>query len=220
MEKTALMVWGGWEGHTPRECVDLFAPRLEAHGYLVEISESLDAYLDQERMQRMDLIVQCVTMVAITPEQEKGLLQAVAEGAGFAGWHGGVLDAFRENVDFQWMIGGQWVAHPGDCVSSYRVDVVDTGHPVTRGIQSFSMTDTEQYYCHVDPSNHVLCTTTFTGEYGDNTRYVSGTVMPYAWTRTWGKGRVFVAGWGHTTKDFEVKEARAIMERGLLWASR
>ena len=33
-------------------------------------------------------------------------------------------------------------------------------------------------------------------------------------------GRVFVACWGHTHKDFEVEEAREIVRRGLLWAAR
>jgi len=32
MVKKALMVWGGWEGHEPKQCVDVFAPFLEEQG--------------------------------------------------------------------------------------------------------------------------------------------------------------------------------------------
>ncbi len=44
--KSALMVWGGWEGHQPKQCVDIFAPFLREQGFEVEIADTLDAYLD------------------------------------------------------------------------------------------------------------------------------------------------------------------------------
>lgn len=218
--KKALMVWGGWDGHTPKESTDVFAPLLRQEGYDVEIANTLDAYLDNDKLSALNLIVQCITMAQITGEQEASLLKAVKAGVGFAGWHGGIIDSFRVNTEYQFMTGGQWVAHPGNCIPSYKVEITDPQHEITRGVSSFSLPDTEQYYIHADPGNHVLCTTTFTGEYGDTTQYPAGTVMPYAWTRAYGKGRVFVACWGHTAKDFDVPEARAIALRGLLWASR
>ena len=45
MNKSALMVWGGWSGHSARECTELFGPWLEEQGYEVEISDSTDVYL-------------------------------------------------------------------------------------------------------------------------------------------------------------------------------
>lgn len=218
--KNALVVWGGWEGHTPKPAVDVFVPWLEDHGFDVAVENGLEAYAEADRMAGMDLIVQCVTMDAITKEQEAGLLAAVRAGSGFAGWHGGVVDSFRQNNDYQWMSGAQWVAHPGNCIPTQRVVIVDPDHPVMRGIGDFDLPDTEQYYMHVDPGNHVLATTTFSGEHGDPDLYAPGTVMPYAWTKTWGKGKVFVVAWGHTDKDFNVPEAKEIMCRGFLWASR
>lgn len=220
MSTRALVVWGGWEGHTPLEAVRVFVPRLEARGWTVTVSDTLDAYRELAAMADLGLIVQCWTLGRLEPEQERGLLDAVAGGVGFAGWHGGIIDSFRESSDYQWMTGGQFVGHPGDCVPSYRVEIADREHPITRGIGDFELADTEQYLCHVDPSNSALATTTFTGEHGDATRYRAGTVSPYAWTRTWGEGRVFVAAWGHTDRDFEVPEARVIAERGLVWAAR
>ena len=208
--KQALIVWGGWAGHTPKECAELFAPWLREDGYEVAISNTLDSYLDRDKMLSLSLIVPIWTMGQITMEQEKGLLDAVASGVGIAGWHGGMCDSFRTNTEYQWMTGGQWVAHPGGCIPSYRVRVTRPDHPVTRGINDFTMANTEQYYLHVDPSNEVLATTTFE----------SGCVMPAVWTRMWGRGKVFYCSLGHTFKDFEIPEALEIVRRGMLWASR
>jgi len=218
--KKALVVWGGWKGHTPKESVDVFVPWLREKGYEVDVSETLDAYLDAARMAATDLVVPCWTMGQITGDQRKGLCAAVAAGTGLAGWHGGIIDSFRNDTEYQWMTGSQWVAHPGGCIPSYAVRIADPAHEITRGVGDFTLRETEQYYIHVDPGVHVLCTTVFSGEHGPGDLYPAGTVMPYAYTRGYGKGRVFVACWGHTFKDFEVPQALEIVRRGLLWASR
>ena len=96
--KSALFVWGGWDGHEPKQCVDIFAPFLREQGYQVEIADTLDVYLDTEKMRSLSLIVPVWTMGTITPEQEAGLLEAVKSGVGIAGWHGGMADSFRNNT--------------------------------------------------------------------------------------------------------------------------
>ena len=220
MSKHALIVWGGWNGHTPKESADVFAPLLEEKGFEVKVSDSMDSYLDEDYMKEVSLVVPIWTMGQITGEQEKGLLDAVYNGAGVAGFHGGMIDAFRQNTQYQFMTGANWVSHPGGCIPSYEVRIVDGDHEITKGISNFTLPDTEQYYLHTDPGNHVLTETTFSGEHGDNTQYPAGVVMPYAWTRGWGKGKVFCAAWGHTYKDFDVPEAKEIVLRGMCWAAR
>jgi type 1 glutamine amidotransferase len=215
MPKSALFVWGGWEGHEPRKGVEFFAPILEAAGYAVEVSDTLDTYLDVERLKQLSLIVPVWTMSTITAEQENGLLDAVKSGVGLAGWHGCMADSFRDNTRYQWMVGGQWVAHPGNIID-YEVNIIDHDDPITAGLPDFRM-HSEQYYMHVDPSNEVLATTTFTGEHAD---WIAGTVMPVVWKRRFGAGRVFYSSLGHVRKDFDVPEACEIQRRGMLWASR
>lgn len=212
--KKALMVWGGWSGHEPKTCVAIFAPLLEAAGMEVEISDTLDVYLDEDKMRSLDLIVPIWTMGTITKEQEAGLLTAVKNGVNVGGWHGGTADAFRNNVDYQFMVGGQWVAHPGGVID-YRVNVINQDDPVTQGIPDFDM-HSEQYYMHIDPSNEVLATTTFNGEHAP---WIEGTVMPVVWKRMFGSGRVFYSSLGHVAADFNVPEAKEIQRRGLLWAA-
>lgn len=212
--KKALIVWGGWDGHEPKQCADIFAPILKEQGYEVTVSNTLDAYLDGEFMKRLSLIVPIWTMGTITREQEKGLLDAVRNGIGIAGWHGGMGDSFRNNTEYQFMVGGQWVAHPGGIVD-YEVNIINHEDPITKGIKDFKM-HSEQYYMHVDPSNEVLATTTFSGEHSP---WVKGCVMPVVWKRMWGKGRVFYTSLGHVSKDFSVPEVLEIVKRGMLWAS-
>jgi type 1 glutamine amidotransferase len=214
--KQALMVWGGWDGHAPEQTTALFADFLRRQGFAVTVSASLDSYADAALMGRMDLIVNTVTCGTMNGEQTKGLVKAVRAGAGLAGWHGGICDAFRGNIDYQHMTGGQFLCHPGGNID-YDVAVSAWDDPIMAGIAPFRMTATEQYYMLMDPAVRVLATTTFrAGHAGDD----EGTVMPVAWKRRWGQGRVFVSALGHAVRDFDVPEARLIMERGLLWASR
>jgi hypothetical protein len=154
-------------------------------------------------------------MASITPEQEKGLEEAVKSGVGLAGWHGGLADAFRSNVEYEFMVGGQWVAHPGGIIP-YEVNITNHSEPITAGLSDFKM-NSEQYYMHVDPINEVLATTTFSGEHAP---WIKGVAMPVVWKKMYGRGRVFYTSLGHVARDFDVPQAREIVERGMLWAAR
>jgi len=215
MAKRALMVWGGWEGHEPEAVTNIFAAILRGHGYDVGIETSLDIFLDTGRLAATDLIVPVYTMSTIGKEQEAGLLAAVKAGTGLGGWHGGMADAFRNNTEYQFMVGGQWVAHPGNIID-YTVDITKPDDPIVAGLGTFAM-HSEQYYMHVDPSNEVLATTTYTGEHAP---WIAGVTMPVAWKKRYGEGKVFYSSLGHVAADFDVPEARTIVERGLLWATR
>ena len=216
MAKKAIMVWGGWEGHEPKQCVDIFAPILEEDGFAVTISDTLDTYKDRDLMAEQDLVVPAWTMGQIEGEQEQGLLAAVDRGTGVAGWHGCMADSFRNNTTYQFMVGGQFVAHP-DGIIDYTVNIAAPDDPIVAGLDDFQM-HSEQYYMHTDPGNQVLATTTLEGR--QSAPWVNGTVMPVVWKRAWGAGRVFYSSLGHVARDFDVPEAREIQRRGMLWASR
>lgn len=212
--RKVLYTYGGWEGHEPVQSLDIFMPWLEKEGAEVEAFNSLEPYADPEYMKEIDLVIQTFTMAKISGAQEKGLLTAVREGCGLAGWHGGLCDSFRNNTEYQFMTGGQWVSHPGGVID-YQVQITDKEDPVTSGLSDFDM-NSEQYYLHVDPNMKVLATTTFSDKHAD---WIGGCTMPVVWKKTYGKGRVFYSSLGHVMKDFNVPEALEIMQRGILWAS-
>lgn len=213
--KKVLFVYGGWEGHDPEKTRDLFVPWLRSEGAEVSVFDTLDAYLDEEMMNSLDLIIQIWTMGTITKEQEKGLLKAIKEhGVGIAGWHGGLADSFRNNVEYQFMVGGQWVAHPGGVID-YSVEITDHEDIVTKGLDDFDM-HSEQYYMHVDPNVKVMATTRFTGEHAP---WIDGCTMPVVWKKVYGKGRIFYSALGHVIADFDVPEMLEIQKRGIRWAA-
>ena len=165
-------------------------------------------------MKNTDLIIQYWTMGQITKEQSKALLDAAKSGIGIAGCHGGLGDSFRNNVDYQYMIGGQFVIHPGGLIN-YDVNIVKSNNPITKGIANFHIENTEQYYMHIDPKVKVLATTTFSDTYD---YWIKGTVMPVCWTTNFGKGKVFYLSIGHNPKDFDKIEAWQLLTRGFKWA--
>ena len=214
ISRRALITWGGWEGHEPCQCAEIAASMLKEEGFEVLLENSLEPLADRELIKSLDLIVPVWTMAEIAPEQSAGLRDAVMNGAGIAGWHGAMGDSFRNDTAYQWMVGGQWVAHPGN-ILEYTVNVTEPDDPIMADLSDFKM-KSEQYYMHVDPGNKVLATTRFTGEHAP---WIDGTIMPVIWKRSYGKGRVFYSSLGHVATDFDVPEVAIITRRGMLWAA-
>jgi len=212
--KEALIVWGGWSGHEPEQCARIIEGMLQEEGFKVYLENTTEAFADPS-IAELSLIVPIFTMSKIEKEEVVNLSNAVKGGVGLAGYHGGMCDAFREAVEYQFMCGGQWVAHPGNIID-YRVNITRPDDPVMQELSDFDYRS-EQYYMHVDPSNEVLATTTFSGEHAP---WIEGVVMPVVWKRRHGKGRVFYSSLGHVAREFEVPEMRTILRRGMLWAAR
>lgn len=212
--RTALIVHGGWEGHDPAECAAIYRRWLHEDGFTVRVETSTSAFLDPA-LHELSLIVPVVTMSKIEKAELANLTAAVESGVGLAGHHGGMGDSFRDAVEYQFMVGGQWVAHPGNIID-YTVEITRPDDPIMAGVGNFAYRS-EQYYMHVDPSNEVLATTTFTGEHAP---WIAGVVMPVVWKRRHGAGRVFYSSLGHQAKEFDHPEMATILRRGINWAAR
>ena len=213
-DKKVLVVWGGWEGHKP----ELFASHVE--NWLItekadyKINNGLDAYDDYDELIKYDLIIQSVTMDEISKEQEENLLKAVLSGVGIAGAHGGLVDSFRKNTNYQFMIGGQWVAHPGNIIK-YKVKMLED--ELTSGLSDFEIVS-EQYYMHYDPNVKIIAETKFNDEIYP---WINNVVMPIAWKKMYGKGKVFFISIGHDPDEFMVyKDGWELLIRGFMWAVR
>lgn len=217
-ERSALIVWGGWDGHEPEQVAEIFRRELTARGFTVEVAATLDAFLDGEKLKKLSLIVPVVTMSRISDEQFQPLLEAVLSGVGLGGCHGGMCDAFRENTEWQFMTGGQWVAHPGNDGVEYSVRITQPSHFITQGSPEEFSVKSEQYYLHTDPSNQVLAVTRFPVADGPH-RANEPFDMPVVWTRMHGKGRVFYNSLGHHADVVSQPEVLRLMVRGLLWAA-
>lgn len=213
-KKKAIIVWGGWEGHTPEASANVVKDMLEAQNFDVVLDSSTEAFADP-KLGEFDLIIPAVTMSRIEKEELQNLLASIRAGSGIAGFHGLMCDSFRNEPDYQFMTGGQWVAHPGDIID-YRVEITKSDDPIVAGISDFDFRS-EQYYMHFDPSVEVLATTRFDSTYFEE---INNVVMPVVWKRNYGKGRVFYSSLGHVADEFKVPQMRSIFERGALWAAR
>lgn len=212
--KRALIVWGGWVGHEPKECAEVVERMLKEDGFDVVSQNTTKAFADPD-LKNFSLIVPIVTMSTIEKDEAENLSAAVQSGVGLAGFHGGAGDSFRNEVKYQFIVGGQWVAHPGNVID-YVVNITKPDDPVMQGISDFPY-HSEQYDMHVDPNNDVLATTTFNGEHA---AWIDGHVIPVVWKRQHGAGRVFYSSLGHKAQEFEVPQMATIMRRGMNWAAR
>ena len=205
----ALIVYGGWAGHEPDKVGAILEKALVDNGFEVEMSRTLEAFADEDNLLAKDLIVPCWTMGKLEGDRESGLCEAVRQGVGIAGVHGGMGDAFREATEYQFMVGGQFVAHPAG-IHEFTVRVGDRADPIMAGIDDFTLVS-EQYYMHVDPAIEVLATSVFAE---------GGVTMPAVWKKTFGQGRVFYSSLGHVAADFDTPEVLTITTRGMIWAAR
>ena len=209
--KNALIVWGGWDGHTPSECAETFKSALEKRGYAVGVFDTLEAYGDIEKLKFYDVIVPFWTMGTISGEQLKNLTGVVASGVGLAGFHGGMGDSFRGRLDYEWMVGGLFVGHPH--VGEYTVEVT-VSNEITRGLPARFQYKSEQYYMLTDPGNDVYATTVYNID-------GKALIMPVIWTKTWKKGRIFYSALGHVAAEFtRYPDVLEMTLRGIEWATR
>ncbi|MBD1379608.1 ThuA domain-containing protein [Metabacillus arenae] len=215
--KKALIFQGGWEGHEPAQVAEILAGILREEYFDVKVVDTLTV-LEEDDLEQYDLIVPNWTQDTITPEQLQPLLNAVANGSGLAGLHGGMGDSFRMATDYQFMVGGQWVAHPGNDGIKYEVRIIDPGHPLTEGMKDFTV-ESEQYYMHVDPAVKVHATTRF--PIADGPYSVNGKVdMPVVWSKRWGEGKVYYCALGHVAQIVRMPEVITLMRKGMSWAAR
>jgi type 1 glutamine amidotransferase len=212
--RSALIVWGGWSGHDPEECAAIYRRWLHEDGFSVRVETDPEVFADPA-IKDLSLIIPCTTMSVISRDAANNLAAAIESGVGMGGHHGTMGDAFHDSPVYQFVVGGQWVSHPGNIID-YTVDVVKGDDPIMQGIKTFPCTS-EQYYMHVDPGVEVLATTTFSGEHAP---WIKGVVMPVAWKKMYGAGRVFYSSLGHRATEFENPNMATMLRRGINWAAR
>jgi type 1 glutamine amidotransferase len=212
--KQALFIIGGWDGHQPQACANLVIEALRSRDIHARQVHAVEA-IDDALLRDIDVIVPCWTMGDLPYEQTQAIDRRVQSGCGLAGWHGGMGDAFRTNTDYQFMVGGQFVAHPGNIID-YDVTVANRDHPITRGLPATFAVRSEQYYMHTDPGNTVLAHTVFDGEHAS---WVKGVRMPVVWTRQHGLGRVAYCSIGHAPEDLVAHPVLELVTRAITWAA-
>lgn len=204
--KKAIVIYGVGEDHHPKEVGDILIKLLKEKHFEVQSSNTLESLLDTANLKQLDLIILVWTRGNITQQQLNNLLNTIKAGTGFVGIHASI-GAFRSEIRYHEMIGGQFLSHPGGTNVAYRVYITDKLHPVIKGIEDFTVT-TEKYYMLIDPAIHIVAATCF-----------GAVTMPVVWTKSYGKGRVFYNALGHSTDIVTMPQVLDILRRGMVWAA-
>lgn len=203
----ALIVFGGWEKHDPEGISQLLEKQLTSNGVDVTLSNTFESFKELD-LSRFDVILPVWTLDTIDPNYIEPLMEAVRNGVGLAGNHG-IIDSFRHEAEFHLMLGGQWVTHFEFTITTHEIYIDGAPSPITEGLSNYTVT-TEQYYVLVDPANTTLATMRVPGD----------VTMPVAWTKHYGKGRVFYCSLGHSVDILAQPETLTMVTRGTLWAAR
>ena len=226
--KNIIYVYGGMNGHSPKESVNLFVPILEKEGAIVKVFDNFSVYEDEKLMNEADLIIQTFTDAfssdpRMNNDQFKGLREALINGTGFAGWHGGLGDS-SPNPLYHFIVGGDFVSHPGELkemkTAEYEVKIYDSEDYITDGLSDFKIFGSEQYYMMIDPNVKVLAVSEFKlNNWPTDENEIKGSFMPVIWKKNYGKGRVFYSSIGHYLREFQIPEVLTMQMRGFRWAS-
>ncbi|WP_034261577.1 ThuA domain-containing protein [Actinospica robiniae] len=217
--KRVLVVRGGWKGYAPARVAGSLIAFLQGHGYVVAVSNDLDVFTHAVLMARTDLIVQCWTTGSPTYDQIAGLRDAVEAGAGYVGWHKGIVDSFGNSPTYLQLTGARYVAQSSNIHRhSIACDQASRDREIIADLPAQVAVVDNQFWVLSDAYNDVLATTTIPARAGDP--WSDPVTVPAIWTRRWGAGRVFGCAPGHYAPTLEIPEIRTIVERGLLWASR
>lgn len=205
--KNVLIVSGGWLGHKPYEFADFFEQLYKDQDFEVVHSHTLDSFNDLNFLKSFDILMPNWTMGEISDEQEHNISEAIKSGVNLVGIHGGAGDAFRSCLTYQWMLGGQFLGHP--YMGEYEVRITQKDHPICLGISASFTVNTEQYYMLTEPSIKVLA----------ETRYIyegQTIIMPVAWVKNWGQGKVFYSALGHEPSEYDVyPEMKQLLTQGI-----
>ena len=123
--------------------------------------------------------------MALAPAQEEGLLAYVRGGGGFFGLHTASA-SFRANAGYHEMLNGMFDGHSP--YMEFSVTVTDGDHPITRGLDTFTVHDELHYFAHDAARAQRLM------EAYDPT---TGATYAMALHHRYGEGRVFYFALGH-----------------------
>lgn len=205
-----MILNGGWPEHAPERIGDFIEGCL-ASDYSVSRASKL-SILRPDVLDEVDMLVLIWTYGEIKDEELQSLMNAVERGMGLMAWHGSA-SAFLANRPYKFLLGGQFVDHPGGAQVTYRVRFSDD--PLTAGIADIDVT-TEQNYYLIDPSVQVIASTRIMSS---DRPWLYGVEMPVAWKRDWGKGKVFYCSLGHKREDLESPSIRELLSRVANWLS-
>ncbi len=168
-------------------------------------------YSNVERIAACKFLITYTCDMLPTPEETVAIKAFLDGGGRWLALHGtnsvlrfteGGVDTPNERPDVMEILGTQFKAHPP--IGSFRVEVTDKAHALTRGLDDFDIID-ELYVSNTTAPIKVLMQTRFDGEATGfvDARY-DNVVVPILYLRDFGRGGVLYNTLGHCRSHFDV----------------
>lgn len=142
----------------------------------------------------------------MTEEQQQAVVEYVERGGAFLNLHNSM--GLYPDGPYLNLVGGRYVGHGP--LERFRVEVVDTEHPITRGISSFIVADEQHTPVYDADRVHLLL----------RNRAYDGTTGAAGWVREFGKGRLCHLANGHTREALLHPMYQRLMRNAVLWCLR
>ncbi|MBM4032008.1 MAG: ThuA domain-containing protein [Planctomycetes bacterium] len=177
-------------------------------------------FLDDISQWQYDVVVQYHLSQGISEKRKANFFALMDKGVGVVTLHH-ALSAFQAWADYRTIIGGRSYLRPTEekgvkypqttdaQVPKYTVHIEDRDHPITRGIEDFTMEKDEPYHRYVvDPASHVILTTD-----------CPASDRAIGWVSQCRKARSVYLQPGHAGPAFQNRPYREIIIRAVRWAA-
>tara|TARA_R110000751_G_scaffold8828_15_gene34295 strand:+ start:8704 stop:12210 length:3507 start_codon:yes stop_codon:yes gene_type:complete len=190
------------EHHNSRLYMPMLASALTQSGINITYTEEVKD-LNPENLELYDGVIIYANHESRFPEQEKALLDYVAEGHAFIPIHCASF-CFNESEDYVDLVGGQFKTHGTD---TFTATIIDKSHPIMQNLEEFSTWD-ETYVHDKLASDITVLMERVEGEHHE----------PWTWVKQFGKGKVFYTAYGHDERTWTKPGFQNLIKEGILWA--
>ncbi len=181
----------GYRHESIREGLDMFARMAKQNNFLIDSSESSAVFSDANLKKYNAVVFLNTTGNILSNTQRQAFQRYIRGGGGFVGIHG----ASGAETSWPWfcqLLGATFESHPDP--QKGKVKIVDTKHPIMKGIPDNFEVLEEWHNFHFENKNiNVLATV-------DESSYTGGThggYHPVAWSQQFEGGRSFFTALGH-----------------------
>ncbi len=220
-DKIKALIITGANNHDWKATTEVLKSVLEEDGKVrVDIAADPEApiFSDPNKLAGYDLIVLNLNQgKRWAADREKNFLNYVREGGGLVVYHA-ADNAFSGWDEFDKLVGGTWRSkgtsfpekgtfHPK--YGPFEVTVVDTAHPITKGVSTFTTTDERYSNLKLQDNIHVLAQ-----------GVTDGKPQPLLFVSEYGNGKMFQTALGHDVNAMKTPQFRETLKRGVIWAAR
>jgi uncharacterized protein len=178
----------------------LIAPQLSRHGIQLTPAFTPAQALTPEKLRYYDALLIYGNHTAITPAEEKALVDFVEGGKGLIAVHS-ASEMFTSSEPYTALVGAQSKREGG---SEFTAQIVQQSHPAMQGVQPFAAWDENVTYTKENTANRTVL--------------MEREGKPWTWVRTQGKGRVFYTAYGHDERTWGNSGFQTLLEKGIAWS--